>query len=244
MSRLHAHQYYFVLDCRRCYLDTAQEMTKAFTSELIPGLTYIDEFITSELETSLLSGCHRHPKAWKTLNNRTLQNWGGLPHIKGMLPTGMPDFLHPLLSRLTAEEIFPSKTRPNHVLVNRYMPGQGIDAHVDGPAYQPTAAIISLSAPIVMEFYERRTTTPENPLAEPLGALLLRRRSLLVLSEDAYHNVYHAIAERTSDQLNTSVINLRPDECNTIMQRQQRVSLTVRTACKTIKNPLLGRTRF
>lgn len=216
-------------------------MTNAFTTELMPGLTYTDEFITSELETSLLTGCDRHPKAWKSLNNRTLQNWGGLPHIKGMLPTHMPDFLRPLLT-LLATEVFPTKAPPNHVLANRYEPGQGIDAHVDGPAYKPRAAIISLRAPLVMDFYDRSTTS-DNPLAEPLGSLLLRPRSLLVLSEHAYHNVYHAIAERTTDRLNASVFNLRPEERNTQFQRQERVSLTVRTACKTIKNPLLGRTR-
>ena len=38
--------------------------------------------------------------------------------------------------------IFTSGKRPNHVLVNEYLPGQGIMPHTDGPLFHPTIATV------------------------------------------------------------------------------------------------------
>lgn len=134
------------------------QMNKAgdteFSTHLIPDLVYIDDFLTADEEAKLRHGIDQYPNAWRILRNRRLQNWGGLPHIKGMIPVPLPPFLKSIISKLD-EFIFQAHvhTRPNHVLINHYEPGEGIHAHVDGPAYQPCAAILSLSAPIVMNFY-------------------------------------------------------------------------------------------
>lgn len=209
-------------------------------SSVVPGLIYIDEYIGIDDERALIAAVHSHPRAWKRLNNRTLQNWGGLPHIKGMLPTKLPSFLHPLLEKLISDEIFPSENPPNHVLVNRYLPGQGIAAHVDGPAYRPTAAIISLSTPILMHFYQRNQTSDAIP-SKSFCSLLLRPRSLLILSKEAYSHVYHAILARESDHIDDSVLNSRPEERGNTVERRERLSLTIRAACRTLQNPLLAK---
>lgn len=64
------------------------------------------------------------------------------------------------LSALTGKiyqdvRLFPSPI--NHVLVNEYLPGQGIMPHQDGPAYFPVVAIISLGSPAVMRFFSSST---------------------------------------------------------------------------------------
>lgn len=207
-------------------------------SSVIPGLYYFDDYIDKDVEAALVLSIHSHPHAWKTLNNRTLQNWGGLPHIKGMLPTKLPPFVEPLLEKLASDEIFPADSRPNHVLVNRYLPGQGIDAHVDGPAYRPVAAIVSLCAPILMHFYQRNQSSDAIP-SQPVCSLLLRPRSLLVLSQHAYLHVYHAILPQEIDHVDDLTLNARSDELGTNIHRQERLSLTIRTACRTLQNPLL-----
>ncbi|KAL6009624.1 hypothetical protein ACLOJK_000052 [Asimina triloba] len=46
--------------------------------------------------------------------------------------------------------LFPSPI--NHVLINEYLPDQGIMPHQDGPAYFPVVAILSLGSPAVMNF--------------------------------------------------------------------------------------------
>lgn len=223
------------------------DMKEPYTTTSIDGLRYIDDFITREEEEALLSGIDAHPLAWKCLNNRSLQNWGGLPHMKGMLSTPLPPFLQPLLQHVEDSELFTldngAKIKPNHVLVNRYRPGEGIAAHVDGPAYKPVAIIVSLGAPIVMHFYTRCHSSDVIP-ADPLCAILLRPRSLLVLSGPAYHDVYHEIREREKDELDSSVLNINPTERGTTLERKERFSCTVRASCRTISNPLLGRNRF
>eukprot|EP00049_Salpingoeca_infusionum_P021707 m.4244 g.4244 ORF g.4244 m.4244 type:complete len:338 (-) comp4441_c0_seq1:187-1200(-) len=51
----------------------------------------------------------------------------------------------------------PTKQRKaNHVLINEYLPGQGIMPHEDGPIYYPTIATISLGSHTVLNFYEKR----------------------------------------------------------------------------------------
>jgi len=59
------------------------------------------------------------------LSNRRLQNLGGLVHPKGLLQTPLPPWLHPCLERCQQTGVFGDQA-PNHVLVNSYMPGQGI----------------------------------------------------------------------------------------------------------------------
>lgn len=221
----------------------------SFTTPLIPGLLYIDDFITEAEEISLVGGISSHPTAWKTLANRRLQNWGGLPHIKGMLPTPLPPFLNPLLTKLRTSEELAQHTgeqawRPNHVLINRYLPGEGIDAHVDGPAYQPVATITSMCNPIVMDFFKPRSDGDTVDLDNCIASVLLRRRSLLVLSQEAYFDFYHSISKRKQDILDASVVlNLCAGEDGTVLERGERMSLTVRAACRTISNSMLGRRR-
>ena len=45
---------------------------------------YIPNFLSKDQCTTLLDKVYSAPKPkWKTLSNRRLQNWGGLPHPKG-----------------------------------------------------------------------------------------------------------------------------------------------------------------
>lgn len=44
--------------------------------------------------------------------------------------------------------------RANHILINEYKIGEGISAHLDGPAYSPQAVILSLSTPTSLLFWK------------------------------------------------------------------------------------------
>lgn len=204
-----------------------------FTHPLLPGLSLHSDFLPLSHHSLLLDTLPTLP--WKHLRTRSLQNHGGLPHVKGMLPTPIPTLFHPLLSLLSP--FFPSA--PNHILVNRYQPSQGISPHVDGPAYKPIAAIISLSSPLVMDFH---TSPPPTDSTTPHASLLLRPRSLLLLTGSSYTDLHHGISARAVDEINATVLNAQPEEYGALT-RQERISLTVRTACKTLRNPLLGRSK-
>ena len=89
---------------------------------------------------------------WVYLKRRTLQQWGGQPNINGMKQERLPKWLVATAWRLKEIGIFLKE--PNHVLLNKYEPGQGIMAHTDGNLYFPCVAIVSLGSSCVMDFYK------------------------------------------------------------------------------------------
>jgi alkylated DNA repair dioxygenase AlkB len=80
------------------------------------------------------------------------------------------------------------------MLVNEYLPGQGIALHRDYDPFDATVASISLISPCVMDF--RRVADGERV------AWLLAPRSLLVLSDEARYQWEHGIARRKNDRWN------------------------------------------
>ncbi|MCO5584623.1 hypothetical protein L7F22_038554 [Adiantum nelumboides] len=147
---------------------------------------------------------------WKILKNRRLQNWGGVVHEKGLLPQQLPLWLSELTGNICKDVgLFPSPL--NHVLINEYLPGQGIMPHQDGPAYFPVVAILSLGSPAVMQF------TPHQKLLDPsenIGdiheavSVLLMPGSLLVFKDAAYQDYLHGISESMEHSLDKTTVNL------------------------------------
>ena len=55
---------------------------------------YIPDFISATEERNLLDQISKTPNPrWTQLANRRLQNWGGVPHPKGMIAETMPVWL-------------------------------------------------------------------------------------------------------------------------------------------------------
>ncbi|KAH8490648.1 hypothetical protein H0E87_022972 [Populus deltoides] len=174
----------------------------------LPTVIYTPHFITQTEETHLLQKIYEAPLSkWKSLKNRRLQNWGGVVHEKGLLPQDLPPWLTMITQRISEESgLFPSAI--NHVLINEYLPDQGIMPHQDGPAYFPVVAILSLGSPVVMDFTPHSrlrtcTDTWKNEVDEqnfgreaketeteqmdnPETSVLLMPRSLLIFKDNAY----------------------------------------------------------
>lgn len=176
----------------------------------VPGLTgdggfeYLPAFVSPEEEAHLLSKIDAAPRPkWKQLAHRRLQHWGGqLAERSGVLiPEALPRFFTeypPLLERIADTGAF-AKSRhqkPNHCLVNEYLPGQGIMPHNDGPAYYPAVATLSLGAPILLDVYEHQEGAYPST---PHFSILQEPRSLLITHGVAYTQFVHGIAERTVD---------------------------------------------
>lgn len=209
------------------------------TTELIPGMTYYPDFISDLEHDTLLRGIDERPNLWKQLNRRRLQNLGGLPHAKGMVPSPLPKYIKPLLDTLVGRGIFPESHKPNHALINRYEPSEGIDAHEDGPVFYPCAAIVSLQSPIVMDFYRKsgdQSSCAEHvELAgstEHVASIVLHPRSLLTLEREAYVEFLHGIQEKCVDATSEKLLNSLPARES---QRRQRTSITVRRCSKTLR---------
>ncbi|XP_053184834.1 alpha-ketoglutarate-dependent dioxygenase alkB homolog 6 [Scomber japonicus] len=243
------------MDHPACILE---ELKQFVVGDAPPTVYYIPDFITEDEEAYLLQQVYRSPKTkWTQLSGRRLQNWGGLPHPKGMLAEKMPDWLQKYCEKISSLGAFSGKTA-NHVLVNEYKEGEGIMPHEDGPLYHPTVTTISLGSHTLLDFYTPISSMDDDgdgdegggkdaPLTEEdryLLSLLVQPRSLLILQDEMYQRLLHGIQGCTQDTLTEKVVNLAATGAllGETLTRGTRVSLTIRHVPKVMKTKLiLGR---
>jgi alkylated DNA repair dioxygenase AlkB len=170
----------------------------------IPGLQYLPEYVTAAEERVLVSSIDRLP--WNTDWRRRRQPYGAGYGSRAEAPP-IPDWGRRLADRLYADGV---TSEPfDHLLVNEYLPGQGIASHRDYAPFGRTVVSLSLLSPCVMDFRHPPTDRRERLLLEP--------RSLLVLSDAARYEWEHGIAPRKRDVWH----GLRVD-------RGRRLSVTLR----------------
>lgn len=128
--------------------------------------------------------------------------------------------------------------QPNHVLVNEYLPSQGIMPHTDGPLFHPVIATISCGSHTVLEFQNRSESHMSD--GDDCCRFLLEPRSLIIVMNDLYTNFMHSIAEVSQDNIGTDLVNI--DRCEHFtnfigctIERDRRISLTIRHVPKTSK---------
>ncbi|KAM9851026.1 alpha-ketoglutarate-dependent dioxygenase alkB homolog 6 [Aulostomus maculatus] len=226
----------------------SEELKQFMVKGAPPTVYYIPDFISEDEESFLLQQVYKSPKPkWTQLSGRRLQNWGGLPHPKGMLVEKMPDWLQGYCEKISSYGAFGGETA-NHVLVNEYKGGEGIMPHEDGPLYHPTVTTISLGSHTLLDFYTPVSSMEGNDsLTERnryLFSLLVRPRSLLILQEDMYQHLLHGIQACQQDTLTDKVLNLPAARATAgeLLTRGTRVSLTIRHVPKVIRTKLiLGR---
>lgn len=191
----------------------------------IPGheTFYVPDFVTKEEEEYLLRKISETPQQrWKKLANRRLQLWGGEITSNILFSQPMPPVLNvypDLISRLRNIGIFASSPHgaPNHIILNEYLPGQGIMPHEDGPAYHPVVATISLGSHSVFHYYQYNTadTSMDNPSLHsrergrtidpnPILSVVLERRSLVISRGTMYTSHLHGIQEISEDCVSAS----------------------------------------
>ncbi|XP_066516388.1 alpha-ketoglutarate-dependent dioxygenase alkB homolog 6 [Hoplias malabaricus] len=216
----------------------SEELEKYIVKDAPPTVYYVPDFITEAEEQYLLQQVYRAPKPkWTQLSGRRLQNWGGLPHPKGMLAEKLPDWLFSYTEKISVLGAFAGKSA-NHVLVNEYKPEEGIMPHEDGPLYHPTVTTISLGSHTLLDFYKPVDQTQPVPQTEEgryVMSLLLRQRSLLMLQDEMYKSYLHGIQPVTVDTLTERVVNLTAagGQVGEALTRGTRVSLTIRHVPKT-----------
>ncbi|KAG7206412.1 hypothetical protein KM043_003768 [Ampulex compressa] len=220
------------------------KLTYPSVSNIIPEVPecawYIPNFITQEEEREIIKAVNDAPlPKWTQLSHRRLQNWGGLPHPKGMIAEEIPCWLKKYIDKISSLNIFKKEALPNHVLINEYLPGQGIMAHSDGPLFYPIVTTINCGSHTVLDFYKRLDSMQQQE-SKLEFSFLLEPRSLLILQGDLYHDYLHSIAERHTDVISRSIIknlnlcNSRFEEGEEI-NRDVRLSLTIRHVPNTSK---------
>lgn len=154
----------------------------------IAGLSYRPAYITPSEESKLVAAIDENP--WNTAWERRRQLYGG-SYGRGEGPApAIPTWGLSLATRLKADGV---TERPfDHMLVNEYLPGQGIALHRDHQPFDRTVVSLSLLAACVMDFRHPETGARKSLLLEP--------RSLLILSDAARYEWQHGIARRKSDR--------------------------------------------
>lgn len=179
----------------------------------VPGLGYVADYITAEEERDLLATIDRQP--WRMEWERRRQIYGlsygnakGEARVLGPLPS----WLMPLAERVVRDGHLSDPVA--NVVINEYLPGQGIGLHHDYPGFGPTVVAVSLGSAYLLDLVDedsgRRETLDMGP------------RSLWILGGEARTRWKHGIAHRKTDVL-----------AGTKRPRARRVSITMRSALRT-----------
>ena len=179
----------------------------------VPGLLYVKNYITANEHDALLTHVDNGP--WLDDLKRRVQHYGFKYNYRArkvdmsMHVGELPAWLKSLSKKLHQDGYMPEVA--DQVIVNEYLPGQGISAHIDcEPCFKGTIISLSLGSSCVMDFTNKLDRTPKIPVR-------LEPRSLVVLRGEARYGWLHSIAARRWDQWEGN----RQD-------RERRVSLTFR----------------
>ena len=179
----------------------------------ICGLQYIENYITEFQHKWLLDEIDKHE--WLTDLKRKVQHYGFKYDYKArkvnydMRIGELPEWLKRLSQKLHKDGHMPEVA--DQVIVNEYLPGQGISGHIDcEPCFEKTIVSLSLGSSCVMDFTNKDDKTKKIPV-------WLAPKSLIVLGGEARYKWLHGIATRKSDEWNGHRY-----------ARQRRVSLTFR----------------
>lgn len=178
----------------------------------VPGLGYVADYVTKDEERTLLAAIDLQP--WRTEWDRRRQIYGlsyGSARGDARVLGPLPSWLVPLAERVVGDGYLEAPVA--NVVINEYLPGQGIGSHHDYPGFGPTVVAVSLGSPVLLEL-----TDPESDRKEVLD---VAERSLWILGGDARTKWKHGIAHRRTDVVGGMK---RP--------RGRRVSVTMRTDAK------------
>ena len=161
---------------------------------VIPGLSYVPDYIAPPTERELLAQIDRHD--WILDLKRRVQHYGYRYDYKsrevaaqaflGELPAWLSFWGHNL-----CDESHCSKM-PDQVIVNEYMPGQGIASHIDRVhCFGDPIITLSLGSSCLMEFTHDRTGEKIDKVLEAC--------SLAVMSGPSRYDWQHGIRPRKTD---------------------------------------------
>lgn len=180
------------------------------------GAIYEPEFLTHDQSEFLLKLVDE--QAWSSELKRRVQHYGWKYDYSSRFITDdmraepLPYFIRTVAEMLTDRGWF--ERLPDQVIVNEYMPNQGIAPHVDRDCFGPTVVTLSLGDCWPMQLARVGQRRQQNDRWE----MNLAVGSALVLRGDARNKWTHGIAKR---RYNAHVGGKR--------QRQRRVSITFRT---------------
>lgn len=196
----------------------------------IPTVSFVENCVDEAGAAVLWENVYAAPERFIVLprTGRRLQQYGGEPRSGGLVnPEPLPAWLESLAEQLVAAGVFPPDRKPNHALINEYLPGQGILPHTDGGAYWPVVATISLGSPALMHYQQIGASTPLE------AEVILPPRSLVVTRDAAYSAYMHSIPVCSEEVVGAACSVVVNDGAGGLkvgdtITRTTRVSITIR----------------
>lgn len=176
----------------------------------INGLTLLENFITEQEENELIG--YINSNQWDNKIKRRVQHYGHvfdyqIKKVDSQKHIPIPQWMDNMLLKLNKINLL-SGFVPNQCTINEYLPGIGIAPHIDThSSFTDTIISISLLSNIKICFKNEKEKIE----------ILLPRRSLLILKDDARYSYCHGISYRKTDNINGLVI-----------KREKRISITLR----------------
>ena len=178
----------------------------------IPGLYYVPDYINKIEHDQLLVQIDEQP--WLDDLKRRVQHYGFKYDYKArkvardMRIGKLPKWLEEWAEKLYEDGHMPEVA--DQVIVNEYVPGQGISNHIDcEPCFRGTIVSLSLGSGCFMDFINKFDKRKKNVWLAP--------KSIVVLKNEARYEWLHGIAARKSDIWEGGKV-----------PRKRRVSLTFR----------------
>lgn len=176
----------------------------------LPGLFLYPDFIDEAREQQLLHEIDT--QTWIVDYLRRLQYYGyrnelDKPYDLIPFPIAMPPLIHQLSQELVEQEIV--DLQPDQVIINEYVPGEGLKPHKDRAYYENQICGVNLGSSCVMRFIKGKN--------EEIVDVEIPRRSVYVMQDDARKKWKHGIPPRKKDKVDGNVHH-----------RERRVSITYR----------------
>lgn len=158
----------------------------------LPGFLLYPEFIDEATEQSLIEEIDS--QVWIVDYNRRLQYYGYRNELEA--PYDLIEFPVPipLLLKSLSEEIVHQKIlneEPDQVIVNEYYPGEGIRPHKDRNYFENQICGVNLGSSCVLRFIKVK--------GGDVIDILVPRRSIYVIQDEARYKWKHAIPARKKD---------------------------------------------
>ena len=198
-----------------------------------PTIAYAADWISEAEEAAIVAAAKRGDD-WVTVRGRRLRRLGGPAGEAGFAPEPLPRWARDACAAAAASNTS-SRPVPNHVLVNAYdfSKESYVLPHTDGPAYDDRTFTLSCGADAVVVFKERLKTSDIGVRAAATRCeVLLRRRSLLAFSREAYMDCTHEIGA-SPDTIGPRCANLDAAGArvgDVVGRAGERVSFTLRCA--------------
>lgn len=182
-------------------------------SHHVPDMIYVEDFLTAEEASRVVTQIDN--ATWIMDLKRRVQHYGYKYNYRAksidesMRAASLPLWAVRMGNRLVKQGLF--STPPDQVIVNEYLPGQGIATHIDCVSCFGEALVsVSLLSPCLMTFASCKDT-------EIIEVDLMPGSAVLLTGQSRY-DWKHGIIARKTDRV-----------AGITRQRRRRISVTFRT---------------